>query len=250
MYKKLIKDAYLKIDTLLLFFPLADPSAYARLKDAPVPAPATGEYLLWALTFLEIPAGSQIPFCTAMQPACNGTLEHFLKSARTLKRTMAQLTREIAHAIPELRGQLENMVEFCATYAEQAQLTAERGEITLADFRRIFKSYLSVTIQSCCTMLFDQATAPAGAALMETIRIHLEQIGITTPPHNGLQFDYNNYEPYFTRQTPDQNLDDHFESIRQPAYMLGRSRVNQGLASCYSYSPKEENSDAVRTFPE
>ena len=250
MYKELIKDAYLKIGALLVSFPLAEPSAYARLKDTPVPDPATVEYLPWALTFLEIPSGSRTPFCTSAQAARDAALEHFLESARTLKQEMAQLTREIALALPELGAQLSNMAEFCATYAEQARLTAQKGEITLADFRRIFKSYLSVTIQSCCGMLFTRETAPAGAALMETIRTHLEQIGITTPQRSGLQFDYNNYEPYFTRETPDQNLDDHFESIRQPAYMLGRSRVDQGLASCYSYRPKEENSDAVRTFPE
>lgn len=249
MYKELIKDAYLKIDALLVSFPLAEPSAYARLKEMPVPAPATGEYLLWALTFLEIPSSSQAPFCTSAQAARNGTLEHFLESVRILKQEMVQLTREIALALPELGAQLGNMAEFCAAYAEQARLTACKGEITLADFRRIFKSYLSIAIQSCCDILFTQKTAPAGAALMEPIRSHLEHIGITTPQRNGLQFDYDNYEPYFTRETPIQSLDDHFESIRQPAYMLGRSRVDQGLASCYSYRP-EENSDAVRTFPE
>lgn len=250
MYKELIQAAYLKIEALLLSSPLATPSAYTRLKDSPVPDPATGEYLLWALTFLEIPSNSRMPFCTSAQAARNEPLELFLESTRTLTQDIAQLTREIAFSLPKLRVQLNNMAEFCATYAEQARLTAQKGEITLADFRRIFKSYLSVTIQNCCNMLFTPETAPAGAALMETLRTHLEQIGITTPQHNSLLFDYNNYKPYFIHQTPFQSLDDHFESIRQPAYMLGRSRVEQGLASCYSYRPKEENSNAVRTFPE
>lgn len=224
-----LESVYLQIAKLLRTFPLT-----SRSVSVTTPPEDPGQWCTWALPHLCISSPAATPFCTIQCAAKDDSLTAFLGSADRMIQGIKSSVRKLRLQFTGLSEILTNLSSQCSTYAQQAALQSVQGSLSLTAFRKIFSTYLSTAIETCCSLLFNQEHFAVGAELLDIIKTHLAEIGVST--HLGdLKFDFSNYVPYCTIPIDRKELDEQYESILLPSYYLGRSQLCQGKAACYQY---------------